>query len=254
MKKLLAALLLTAMLLTLAACGDAAPAPLPNTTITNTTGLVEVWLVTEIWEDDEKTVYTYDEKGNLLTGAIYEDDELEQSLKILYDDEGRFVEQVTYDDDGDLSSRMVYTYNEKGQRATMRYLDKGMEELWTTVFTYDEKGNIIKREDSDGYTVIATYDENNRRLTEIALWNGEEDDRYEYTYNSDGTPKKSTRYNDGEYWGYQEYFCDATGNPFRITRYDVDGNEISSVTYQYTSVRVTPKRAKELKAIQDDLI
>ena len=118
--------------------------------------------------------YAYDENGDLVAFT----DRESHTTKYTYDSghnlvniiDARDVRALTaeYDDDG----RLVATTDANGNRIEMsheidNYQDIVTDRLgYTTVYQYDERGNITRKTDALGKSTIYTYDENNNPLTE----------------------------------------------------------------------------------------
>ena len=62
-----------------------------------------------------------------------------------FNPDGNYKQQLEYRDDGSLAARTVFTYNNKGQLATVTHFDDGIE-IWTDVCTVDVAGNTAKSE------------------------------------------------------------------------------------------------------------
>ena len=249
MKKLFAAILLVTTLLTLAACGNKNN----NGSVDNPdSDLITVWLIAEISEGrNNKTTYTYDEKGNFLSSTVYFRDQAMITTEWTYDNDDKVAKVMTYshNEPTDGPAYLSFSYDEQDRLARIRCLDENDDELWFYIYTYDEKGNLIKREDEDRYVTNYTYDDHNRIISETSFWDSSQASHYEYTYDDNGFLIKKYAENRSEI-----YTNDDNGNPIEIVYYDANGEESSTYRLTYTSVRVSAKRAKELRILQRDLI
>ena len=100
---------------------------------------------------DEKSIFTYDDKGYLIQEDKYKKDEL--STKTLYknDAQGNPIERLTYDAEGKLLKKITSTYDKEGNE-TENIVYKGdgtIAQKKNYVYQYDKKRNWIKKTESE---------------------------------------------------------------------------------------------------------
>lgn len=162
--------------------------------------------------------------------------------------------------DGSGSSTSEYEYDEFGRLVTRWSVDASGSRQGSTVYSYDEKGNLIKETGSSGGYYLYTYDRDGNCLSsEYYGANGEISSRYTYTYDSEGyLIDELTEYyfNDSIYhysYSYNEDYTerttyriseedtyvsgvtclDAAGNVLSSSSYYSDGALGSSIAYTY---------------------
>lgn len=164
----------------------------------------------------------YDDKGNVIKrvasyGAMYEYE---------YDSNNNLLKRTYTDERGNLVSTETFTYDEKGQLIKKTYDSNNVEDPWSIVYTY-------------------TYDENGNLLVDDRVQSSGYNTRYEYTYDEGGAPIKKTEYTPhGTYYYVWEYdkagneilekrsFADGTRDYMYSQTYDEAGNRIKT-HYQY---------------------
>ena len=145
---------------------------------------------------DSRTMYTYDDQGNLLSEERdYGDDGTVDSRTVFtytYDDQGsQLSAEMDYAGDGTVDSRYAYAYDEHGNMLsweTDKNADGTADRRYT--YTYDERGNKLSEEedkDNDGSVdsrYAYTYEEHGNRLSEEQDYgaDGTVEYRYAYTY------------------------------------------------------------------------
>ncbi len=115
--------------------------------------------------------YSYDERGNLIEEGTYRKNKLLFKSIHAYDEGGHKLETKTYLSDGSLKSKSVYTYDIKGNIATIdSYKD----------CTSDQTCKL-------DYKAVDAYDEQGR-MTEAVIYkaDGTIDEKRVYTYNANG--------------------------------------------------------------------
>ncbi len=137
--------------------------------------------------DDYNYDYTYDEKGNLIS-------EVHQYLGTYiviensYNPKGNLVYKTTKADyDGYLSNySQKYVYDSQNRLVEEGYVENGVYKK-STVYSYDERGNLLKEDSLENFTYEYTYDENNR-VTTMTYNNFHygENEITKYTYDADG--------------------------------------------------------------------
>lgn len=115
--------------------------------------------------------YSYDERGNLVEQGTYRNNKLLFKSVHAYDDQGHKLETKTYLSDGSLKSKSVYTYDSKGNIATIASYKN---------CTSDQACAL-------DYKAVDAYD-GQGRMTEAVIYkaNGTLDERRVYTYNANG--------------------------------------------------------------------
>jgi len=88
-----------------------------------------------------------------------------------YDQHGHVVEQVTYQPTGAESTKWLYAYDDRGRETDMRYYLAGVLRA-RYAYEHDERGNTIKtvafrQDQSLEYTIVAKFDEKNRRTESL---------------------------------------------------------------------------------------
>ena len=98
---------------------------------------------------NEKSIYKYDERGNMIAGeGFYGDGEFNKTYK--YDDKFNLIEQVSYNSDGSVSSKVTYKYDINGNKIeeTMNNImevDNEEDRFYKYTYKYDDKGNEIEQ-------------------------------------------------------------------------------------------------------------
>jgi len=162
---------------------------------------------------------TYDEKGNMLserTDSQYSSPDLNWYLQeYTYDANSRVVRSVTTSSYDDYATTTVYTYDEQGNLVREEY-DNGRGELCTTVFTHDALGNVLTRYCS--YKVskfwekyVYTYDENGNELSCVNTDQLDRTSTWNYTYDENGNRIQDVYESDDDKISY-DYTYDAKGN------------------------------------------
>lgn len=176
--------------------------------------------------------YVYDKDGNLLKETKYSSSSTNEPLSntYRYDGNGNLTEKIEekygyhgidetsyvydYDSDGRLLNVYVngklqeeYTYFNDGTYKVYEPNVSGYAEMYFQVSLYNSKGNIIRK---------TIYDTDYDKV--------DSEDRYEYTYNPDGTLQKGI-----VYW--------SSGNrDEQLYEYDQHGNLIKVEKYHYTQL------------------
>jgi len=135
------------------------------------------------------TEYRYDEDGNMIykkdsDGVLYtyEYDEKRNIIKEHYWDVNEESESICY------TYYYFYHYDEKDRliRKDESYTYRCEDAHYTVEYTYDNKGNLILEEFSNGGWTKYTYNENNKLIRKTLCYNGGFEITDEYEYNSDG--------------------------------------------------------------------
>ncbi|MBQ9607953.1 MAG: hypothetical protein IJV15_00750 [Lachnospiraceae bacterium] len=169
-----------------------------------------------------KTIYTYDDNGNLIEEKSYNSslgDRWFQKWNYFYDEKGRIIKELFYnqyvpEEFEDLSWYQIetYKYDSNGNLVEYYHSDEGAS--GTTFYEYDNNGKLIKATDSSlvGYCTIYEYDANGKISVETSNdKNGNLSHKATYQYDSNGTlVEKVEDYentNDyGDNWRYVEKY------------------------------------------------
>lgn len=214
MKKILAFIISAMMLLSLCACGEDAKAQVEDAKAQadskeSNTGKVAVWILeSAVWRCDGEALsinIEYDASNNIKkAGVVIEG--IEFGSQFNFDDQGRILTEVgygesnanceyDYDDSGRISrtrredSESVYTYDEKGnliKEVQTVYSDIGAERGFETeiTYSYDANGNLIQKVDC-GDTCTYEYDAQGRLTVEKWVSDSVQK-RVDRTYNENG--------------------------------------------------------------------
>ena len=179
------------------------------------------------YRDDKevcKNVFTYDDRGNLLTETFYDLDGLfpKRSARRVctYDDQGRILSDIL--DQGDHDTERYYTYEDTTFRCTTIAQGKVVEEEqfsmdgtllrqkqydlngWLeTAYTYDTDGEVLETHitDSAGNDYIERYERNSRGdyIRSWRIQDGVETEVYhqEYEYDDQGRMVRLFKIEDG---------------------------------------------------------
>ena len=174
--------------------------------------------------------FTYDERGNLLS-EIEKGDyswtmERDSAITYTYDAMGNLLSHESRY--GDEVYRTVYTYDEKGNELTYAYYNVYGDLQNSYTNTYDEQGRLAKAEHYDRldgaykYTEVFTYDEQDRVLTHTVTYVDCEPTVHTYVYAEDGSYQKS--YNSGVF--AYTYWYDKEGRLVKHEEVNTDTNEV----------------------------
>ena len=156
--------------------------------------------------------------------------------KVVFDGEGKKVEEVTYDQNGKPSAPNVYVYKAAGKHAGFDAyggpLDRGPGQPRRHVYLLDDAGRPSEYTvyDSDGgMSVRFTYKYDaagNKTEEESYTWNGARTSRLVHTYDARGNLLTQTSYNadDSLHWKH-------------VHVYDAEGRKAESAQYQGETLR-----------------
>ncbi len=188
---------------------------------------------------DETTTYTYDSKGNILS---YVKSNEKNNTYYTYNSNGKIVREQS---DGNYK---YYTYDNKGNNliyATLKeeytgeapaLYDSSLTCFDTTTYTYDDKGRILKEENSDGSSVSYEYNTsgNVTKETNVTVENDKTKTTVTtYTYDEMGNILTTQSEGDNG-----SYIYDKAGRTLRVTQngkttrtlYDDEGRVIQEIT------------------------
>lgn len=132
-------------------------------------------------------VYTYDEKGYLLTANYTAHDGYVASYTYLYDDKGNNTKQIYVDANG--TYEYLMTYDENGNMLTKMLVYGGEVQSMNIVVTYNDSGVIIKEVYTyyDGSQEYVDYDYDvNGNCTRVVFIDANGENIYDYTYDEHG--------------------------------------------------------------------
>lgn len=191
-------------------------------------GIVEVYIRTNEFEKALEIA----KEGYEATG----DERLKEKIDMIesgdiFASNGWAMRQSCYDADGKLLYYHQFTYNLKGQRASVARYDANGAETQYLELTYDEEGKEIVSYAyyaEDGGLIKRTYeyDGNNiSRLTEYRDISDEVKYYYEYENDENGKVSRSICYNaDGAVCNSSNFEYDENGNCIKEIQYDGNGN------------------------------
>lgn len=226
-KKTMAIITLAAVVCLNACSGDETKettTAVPDNTVTTVQNTESLARVVEVpYEDEYKAVFTFDEKGLLVSSenCPWGDD----NTYYKYDEQNRITEIQHALSDGTIDEgceRKVYSYDENGKLKNLTIYMGPKEKLVrfrAFEFVYDDKGNMTKETLYAGGnnkvmdTTDYEYDENGRLIKEICDSYGTKSEiTYKYNENGDISETVET-YNSTVYENSYVYSYDENGNP-----------------------------------------
>lgn len=91
------------------------------------------------------TLYSYNDKGQLLQSATYRNDTLLSREIYSYTEQGYLAEKQRYLTADELDSQHTFLYNERGDEIEERSIDKWGERVESNEIEYDREGRIIRK-------------------------------------------------------------------------------------------------------------
>jgi RHS repeat-associated protein len=189
-------------------------------------------LIRTTYPDSRSESYDYDSKGNLIRKTTrngitinYQNDNRGQLTKTEYPD-GSFT-AYTYDADGNvltLANRdgtILMVYNPGNQLTEIHYPDGN-----SFKYIYDTVGRLTQRIEKDGYTTIFAYDDNGNL---IKVSDGNANVIVKYSYDTAGRLVRK----DVRNGAYTTYTYDSSGQISRLVNYNKNGSILSRFDYQY---------------------
>lgn len=166
----------------------------------------------EYWVGIRKLVYTYDDRGNMLSKSIYY-----QS--------------------GELNSQTNYTYDEAGRLVKTEGF--GYAEVYTTYmseFFYDDAGNLIREKAYENGELWKeeVYDANGNILEGFSYMGGGYDFHSVYTYDEAGKLQSIRTDRSGEPRSGGDYFYDEAGRLIREEIFQISNGERKELVNTYT--------------------
>ncbi len=147
--------------------------------------------------------FTWDQKGNLLEYILtygQGEDAESTTMRRAYDDDGKLINEEFVGGEGKTGTNTFYTYENGLLIREDTYMGKIREPGWIRIYTYDDKGNLIRQEE-DG-----NYNERNGDITEFT-----------YTYDAQGNVLT------------KEAVCE---DQKTVTTFDAHGNVLTMKSYK----------------------
>jgi thioredoxin-like negative regulator of GroEL len=142
---------------------------------------------------------------------------------------GWVMRSSCYDNDGNLLYYHQYTYNQKGQKASIARCDASGSETQYLELDYDGEDrpvvSYIIMDDGSLLKVVFEYSDNGYRETEYSSTDGDVCGYFEAETDADGKVLKKSFYDkNGNLKNSSEYKYDEHGNEIRVNVYDAEGN------------------------------
>lgn len=159
-----------------------------------------------------KTVTEYDENDNILSEKEYNSEgQLTSKYVCEYDEDGNMLTRAYYNSDGELSYKYTYEYDEHGYAISVKYYTKYDDSTEKVTFknTYDDNGNLIKRETIDkndevsGTMLIEWHD--NGMPAAVTQKNAAGELEHKSSMDKAGNTLSAESYNNGELQYKYEY-------------------------------------------------
>ncbi len=187
---------------------------------------------------DETTTYTYDSKGNVISYVTSNEKNntyytYNSNGKIIREQSGNDYTYYTYDAKG--NNLVLATLKKDYQGETPALYDSSLTCFDTTTYTYDDKGRILKEENSDGSSVSYEYNAsgNVTKETNVTVENDKTKTTVTtYTYDDMGNILNTQSESDNG-----SYVYDKAGRTLRVTQngettrtlYDNEGRVIQEI-------------------------
>lgn len=227
MKKLLCALLVITVLLSLAACGGERESKvtvyIPETDIVyqadaDSSQLTVTYIFEEGWQEKESFRITFSGDievlgvGNDVPTMIYNGKTVITEIagvkrsEATYDDHGRQIFRITpfVTESATIATmEFTYTYDDYGRMLTKvteyRYPDKAEPVTETLTYTYEDTETGSKGTFCEGETTyVLEYDKSYRPVAQSTIVDGQELSRKEAEYDENGNPVKVITYAEGQ--------------------------------------------------------
>ncbi|HNX22578.1 MAG TPA: hypothetical protein PKG60_00920, partial [Spirochaetota bacterium] len=180
---------------------------------------------------DEKVVSVYDEHGNKIERAKYNQDgwlKFKEYIQIRYDDKGKMVEKE-HKRDGSVASKSVFRNDDRGNIIAIESYGANGLLSGKTVYSYDDKGNQVGWEEykSDGtldYKFADKYDDKGNKIERSSSGsNGILSVAELYKYDDKGNQIEAETVS-GFFPGRSVYKYDNKGNQTELAFYKPDGS------------------------------
>ncbi|MBO4864073.1 MAG: hypothetical protein J5517_06895 [Eubacterium sp.] len=169
---------------------------------------------------EEKTVFKYDKKENMIQSKYYDDGVLSSYTKYTYDSNGLCTKEKVYDANKKLVSTTTYKRDshENLTKQTTKYTDKKKATVTIKISNTYKKGKLVKyvSASSDGYTCTCTFYSNGNDKKYVY-----EGDGYKSTTNYDKYGRETKYVSEDEYFNLVEtykYKNKKDRNPSEIKR------------------------------------
>lgn len=187
-----------------------------------------------------KTVYYFNESGNLIDEKLYEaDGTLTKRETMFYDSNGHIIEYNQYYKNI-LESRETYNYDNAGNKVVVNYFDTDGNLTGKTINKFDNKGNEVKcnEYDSEGsleriYT--SNFDTKGNKIQEILYEpDGIVKRKTISRFDERGNEIETSHFNpDGNLDNKYNRKYDIQGNIIEINHHNSVGTLIGNVIYKY---------------------
>lgn len=209
-----------------------------------TNGRTTVWVLTESATGNHKTVYIYNNQGNLK-----QNNSSDWNIDYKYDSDGKLVSAVSGDDSGD-KFRYEYRYDSDG-KMTEEIVYQDNEIYDRTEYEYDNSGNrVLATNYRDGQcnsSTQYTYDENGKLTLEVEYRDETEYARVEYQYDENGALIKMIRDDGGIGSSFSTIYEYDKNRCIKKSITDWGGGQTES-TYKYKKVRMSLEQAKAMQS------
>lgn len=216
---------------------------------------------------ESKSIYKYDEKGNMIELNEYSSDgDLKNKSIFKYDDEGNPTDCDVYESDGSLEnqivwvfannkrkeykkldskgnivSKFIYKYDDDDLKETIQFgLDGKLEKKYR--FKYDNNGNQTESKEvsPDGNLiklVTSIFDEDNNEI-ERNIYDSKEKLENKHTYKYDKQNKLIEHKNDDIDWGTFTYRYNEKGNLYEQVNFNLKKENTFNLknTFKYDNV------------------
>ena len=175
------------------------------------------------------TLNQYDDAGNRVHGAVYQDGALSTEVETVFDEEGRETSSETRIGD-ETSTRSERTYDPQPDgttRASVTVYDEDDAVIEQDTHILDDKNRVIHSEISfQGYSAVAeyTYDDKDRLIHSVVERDGERrETTWQYTDSADGSACSYVYYQNGVLQNRYEQQFDENGVCILQQEYTADG-------------------------------
>lgn len=178
-----------------------------------------------------------------------EENEFEGEECIMFNSDGKPVEEIHYDEDREIFQRTVFEYNEEGKLSKRTNYGNKNEFLVETLIDYDEHGHMAKQVqlnqkgkvvnttfleyDANGnellqqnnvYLMRSAYDDQGRLISEETVRRGNNmvESFTEYIYDENGLKVQERSFEMGDPYQLEPGVMTRTGSSFKRTRYEYE--------------------------------
>ena len=198
----------------------------------------------------EKSIYKYDEQGNLIENIGYQlDGSLQRKIVNKYDEQGNQIESSTFRPDGSLQMKLIYKYDGQGNQieyswfvdplifpSSVKY--GGLMNLQK--YEYDEFGNQVRQfnyhpSGTLNWKVFSKYDNFGNQIEKMKY---DPDNllisSYKFEYDNLGNKTKSSEFNfDSTLQSQIDYTYDSQNNKISVSTFDSDNTLQSKTICEY---------------------